>query len=895
MSAHVCSDAVHASRLSRCIHFALALGIASALTSLSASANEAAAAPPAEAATDSVQAMDAVEVTAHYGYQPVEVKKDAIQLVDSAVYDDIEAPTGDNSIASMLVQLPGISAEEDGDEPRYITIRGISADLNTTTLDGITLATVGENGSGARRANLQLIPSDLSSRTDVSKTFTAEQDGGAIGGVIDIVSRSAMDHAEPYFMADAYGIYSTFDGPRGVNTIGSSKSHWGKGLKTVFANRFGADGQFGLVFSGRYQDRVRNAAKRWTDQKNYFDQDGLRINGPDEEQGWNGMVASNNHSYAAYSNFITNKGASAKLEWTPSLPLYGSVLAYSYQREETSNFNANDINLRNEYVLEQTPDSGRAQVYSLYTKHRYNQWDRKNSGLLTRLDWQGEDSLLSFRAGYSREQYEDHEPYVQARAYPRSEFLDYYNEPFPGVASLDNPAFLLDSQYKLSSANVTDNQAEENVLDARLDFSRNIDPQDTGFGFRSGVEWRRLRIGKNVDSTRYATGRVMDDYLFDPGYVQHGAKYPQPWIDHNAFWGAPDLKLNPSATEYYSRNADYDYTEKLRTGYVSLHYATDRTRYILGLRSDQVDFDAHTPVIEDGVALAQKGAVDGGYDQLLPSFNVLHRIGDGINLRFSYSRTLGRPTPGDIAQAESVTCGEDEDLGPGCSISRGNPELKPRRADNYDVAFERYFNGNNGLLSLAYFEKRIADDIFTLTTEEQIGDTLYRIRQPLNAEESSIRGLELSAVNRRFSFLPGALANLGASFNATYMDGEMNYSSDAGSRKLDRLLYQPRWIGNATLTYGIPAIRGTARLSANYRGKYLSSIGASPWLDKGRDELTTVDLSFWHRVGSKLVLKYEIDNLLHSRPKYVVGNDLQYLGQRDEYGQGFYFHAIYEL
>jgi outer membrane receptor protein involved in Fe transport len=112
--------------------------------------------------------------TAHKAQSPA--------LVDTVVYDDLETISADGNVAEQLRLLPGISTIDEGDAPRFITIRGISPDLNQTTIDGITLASIGNDGEGSRSVNLQIIPSELTQRMDVYKTFTAEQDGAAIGG-----------------------------------------------------------------------------------------------------------------------------------------------------------------------------------------------------------------------------------------------------------------------------------------------------------------------------------------------------------------------------------------------------------------------------------------------------------------------------------------------------------------------------------------------------------------------------------------------------------------------------------------------------------------------------------------------------------------------------------------
>ena len=70
-------------------------------------------------------------------------------------------------------------------------------------------------------------------------------------------------------------------------------------------------------------------------------------------------------------------------------------------------------------------------------------------------------------------------------------------------------------------------------------------------------------------------------------------------------------------------------------------------------------------------------------------------------------RSIGRPNQSDLAGGESRS-----DIGGVISVSRPNPELKPRRADNFDLSLEYYFDGGNGLLSAGVFHKNIKDEIF---------------------------------------------------------------------------------------------------------------------------------------------------------------------------------------
>lgn len=851
---------------------------------------------PAPAADES----EAITVTGSYGYQPVDVKRRQNVIVDSVLNDDIEAPTGDNSIAQMVMQVPGVGYIADGDEPRYVTLRGLSPDLNVTTIEGLNIATIGESGTGARRVNMQQLPSDLAGRVDVYKTMTAEQDAAGIGGAVDIVTRSAFTTKTPYLMVDAYGIYSTFKGPGGENSGGSKRHHWGEGLKAVFSTRFGSESQFGLTVSGRFQERVRNSSKNWHDGQTYFNTAGASIgNTPDPARDWDGKRAITKFSYGDYSNTITNKGASAKLEWQPSPNVYAFVMGYWYNRKEESTMNeqefigaANRITDREEYT-------GTTGVnYLQYTLRGPDQWERVSSGAIAGTDWSlGDRSRLSVRGGYTKETFNEFEPYGRVRTVGNQsdEFFTYdLSGKQPQMTGYIGDPFA--NKWYVTRASFTTTDTYEDVADIRADYAFNLDAGSRGFGFKAGAEWRRLRLDKNIDADYRIVGTGVDatSYMYDPQYRMYPDAAANPWLNHGKFWNelVPTLPNDPVQSASSSRLSDFFYKEDVINAYLSAHYVTDHTHIIAGLRYDDASYNGHGAKTENGVLSQTEWAYQKGrYKSWLPSLNVTQNLGDNIKVRAGISRTIGRPNPADIVKAETYVC---DDAGEsGCVISRGNPDLKPRRSTNYDLAFEGYF-GNSGLVALSLFAKEIKDDIFTLRTEVPGEDGLTTvITQPMNAETSKIKGVELALVQRSFGFHP----NLGASFNLTWMKGKMNYRTNntGGVRTVDGLVSQPKWLANLAVSYDIPIIRATARLSANYQSDNLDAVGVDNWADKYKRAQTSIDFSFWHELNDHLTLKYEFDNITNSRPEWFHTRNLGTNSQRDNYGRSIYVHAIYKM
>jgi len=62
------------------------------------------------------------------------IKRNFAGVVDSITYDDTSNLGGATSIAQLLTQLPGVTGIRNGDEPRYISVRGVSSDLIPTVI-----------------------------------------------------------------------------------------------------------------------------------------------------------------------------------------------------------------------------------------------------------------------------------------------------------------------------------------------------------------------------------------------------------------------------------------------------------------------------------------------------------------------------------------------------------------------------------------------------------------------------------------------------------------------------------------------------------------------------------------------------------------------------------------
>ena len=92
-----------------------------------------------------------------------------ISLVDSDALGDFP----DTTAAEAIRRLSGISIENDQGEGRYVTIRGLSSDLNAIAINGTSVM----SPESDRSTLLDGLPTELLDSITVFKSLTPDQDG----------------------------------------------------------------------------------------------------------------------------------------------------------------------------------------------------------------------------------------------------------------------------------------------------------------------------------------------------------------------------------------------------------------------------------------------------------------------------------------------------------------------------------------------------------------------------------------------------------------------------------------------------------------------------------------------------------------------------------------------
>ena len=118
----------------------------------------------------------------------IERQKKSNQVV-SVIDSDAMGEFPDETAAESVRRLSGVSVENDQGEGRYVTLRGMSGDLNAVTMNGATIPAP-ESG---RKVLLDGLPTELLDSIEVYKTLVPSQDLEGIGGRIEFKTTRATD------------------------------------------------------------------------------------------------------------------------------------------------------------------------------------------------------------------------------------------------------------------------------------------------------------------------------------------------------------------------------------------------------------------------------------------------------------------------------------------------------------------------------------------------------------------------------------------------------------------------------------------------------------------------------------------------------------------------------
>ena len=823
-------------------------------------------------------------------------QKQALNVINIETYNTIKQMP-DVTVAEALQRIPGIARETDEGEARYINIRGLDADLNSTTFDGVRLMPT-NNASpfgGYRGVALDVIPIGLVGAITVTDTNLPTQDAEALGGTVNITPKTAPPSGKPFLEGRIGGGYEPL---RGTPIID---------LQVSGGTRFGGPGTPGGGVSAYSDDPFSVVATL----AYYEDKRGI----DDVEPAYIGGVSHSDPLYFAMNNL-------QQRDYELHRKRFGGGLDFGYQPDADDQYyvRAFQAGYGEDYhrqFLNLLPDCAPAvnasgQIIDTLTGvsnqclsppgpnpdiqmgfRDEREVDKESLYMIGGKNVFSGGQELDYRAAYTRGTW--HKPFDY------DSFFNYAN-PLGAASPITiaygpngeghtplytisgAPGYLDAANYTLSGFG---NSSAYNY-DQEWSFASNLDLPVSWAGGSSedlklGVSARLRKKLESYYQTSYPTlpaisltqasgGRPPESYYDNqymnppdvlPGYLQSrlGAGTAQP----------SDLLFDDS--QYLLGK------EKVYAAYVQYHVQWDKFGVVGGVRVENTHDDlASFGLVTDASGNQTALPVDASnsYTDVFPGVQAKYTITHSLIARASWSSTLARPGFNQITPNALV------DLGSGI-INVGNPKLKPAYAHSFDAALEDYLP-HAGILSLDVFDKEIKDYIIPDQTGAQISffggfaDAL-RTYTYENASHSYARGAMFN-YQQDLDFLPGLLSGLGIGANYTYVDSRFQVRPG----QYAQLPSSSKNTWNATVFYKRDGL--LLRVAGYGVSADLFAIGSDPTSDVYNAKRTYLDFGGSYDIDENWQLYFNAQDLLNTPHAFWQGSADRPI-QREFYGQTY--------
>lgn len=758
----------------------------------------------------------------------------------------------DQNVAESLDRLPGISVARDQGEGRFVVIRGIDPDLNSVNLEGVPLSSPDADD---RAVLLDVIPSDIVESIRVSKTVLPDQPHDSIGGHIDIRMPSAFDREERTLTGTIQGNYDDL-----------SEELKGRGTFT-FGDRFGADNMLGFLGSVTYDEREFGSDN----------QEG----GPWEEE--DGMWVPDEFEYREYDLTRKRLGLVANLEARPNINTSYFLRANYNELEDTEtrhliNYGIDELVDYRNYAgtadmevgneLKDRTETMSEYVISLGGKNAINDW------------------TLDYTGGYSHS--EEDTPDDLEAVYELEGFTGDYTDGdgyHPKVIFNSGTDHRVAADYEFDGIEDANQLVENDSWYGSVNFRKDLALSLPSFIKAGGS------MGLNEKTSDIET------FVSDDNPSQFDTLAGNTASGRKEFFPEDTPFISKDVLDYYSGNKDefamerdlvdsvvddFETTEDVYAGYLMGGVEYNVMKFIAGVRVEYTDFESQgyqvniQEINDEEVITATRITADNDYTNVLPGLHCRWNIADELIFRASWTNTIVRPTHEQSRNAEEI---EDGD------VERGNPDLDPYEAMNYDMSL-RYYMSDLGMISLAAFYKDIDKFIFQQTIEEgspytdndnEYGDlTTFN-----NGDSGEIYGIEIG-YQKQFSSLPSPFDGIGFNGNITFTDSEATVPASGGEAARDiPFIKQSDTVAAASIFYEKYGI--TLRVAGSYRDDYLDELGEIESEDRYIDEHFQVDISTGYKVNENFKLFADFINI-NNEPLRAYYDTSKTLSQYEEYG-----------
>lgn len=791
--------------------------------------------------------------------------------VSSVLTRDAIGQFPDQNVAESLRRLPGINVLNDQGEGRFVSVRGLDPNLNSSSINGTRIPAP---ESDIRAVALDVVSSDLIESIEVRKSLTPDMDADTIGASIEINTVSAFDRTDDLFTARVEGSYNHL---RDALTPKGSVS-----FSTAFSDDFGISG--GLSYYQRKFETDNVEADGWTTGDNgtdFVEEIEYRDYDVERERISATLSADMRPSDTTeiYIRGVFNQFDDQEFRRRLIFDV-GDFDAVSAASGSGTSFSDGDAEIAVERDIKDRFE--RQRIYSLTIG------GETVTGPWT-FDWAGSWSrALEIENGSV-------DPTTFARDFDDEGFavgFDYGDPQIPTYSVISGAGLFNDpAEYELDEVELTalsDAEDEELMLRGNIAHLFAFDGGDFTVQAGAQARWREKTFDGQIEFYEDATGTyTLADVLGSSTYRLQPIDPVPGFTDATDFFFANRgiFELQPIDSQFDSAVEDYRNNEDIYAGYLLGRWDSDTLRVIGGVRVERTENEIRgnfTQLIEEGaifngapldddIVLVSPTFIERDYTDWLPSLTVRYEPIDNLVFRAAGYRSLVRPNLGDLAPRFAVEENDDNER----EGEFGNPDLLPYEAWNFDGSVEYYFS-SNGAISANVFYKDI--DNFIVDFNDMDGGVFNGVRFdeaviPINGEGADVLGFELSFA-QAFTFLPSPLDGFLLNANYTYTDAEGTVLDDNNVPRTIPLPASSENTFNIVLGYEKGPI--SIRLAGTYRDIYLDELGGAPDEDRYVDDHFQLDASVKFDVTDNVQLFWEWVNITDA-PYFAYQN---YNGQR---------------
>ncbi|SHF88327.1 TonB-dependent receptor [Microbulbifer donghaiensis] len=806
-------------------------------------------APTILAQSSSEQMEEVVAIGIRHSLEAAaDAKRDDARVVDAVVAEDI-GKLPDNNIAEALQRVTGVSINRDFGVGSEVSIRGLPQ--NRVEVNGRSTLGDGRNG-----VNFQDFPADFLSKVEVIKSPTPEMIEGALGGTISLVTARPLDLNAPLASISVQGEYAD----KADNWAPIISSSVGDSWDLGEAGTFGA--MASLSYQDRTLRRDESLVQLQVGPVD-FNNDGT-IDAADNAKNTpsGNYVYGREHTYNPRTEERERTAFNVSFQWAPASEQGQFYLDLNATERSGSQGTFSLLHVGGTPVATPgvTYEDGNGQLQN-FTYDSIQPLQTAGSSFRNTEayshafggEWNFTDKL-TVSGEYSTAESDSYTPFSEFRFRGTDRALE-------GDGHADENKWLIPVRFvnSNSGAPVVDfadgyvftdqqNQAFRRYEDTRTYIVNQEDALrfDLEYAEPFGLEWlSAVKTGVRVTSREYEQNQYqfritnifknLTDADGNPDIIwmeDIAAQFPNAiteydfsgdGFEHTGMSGAYDLA---KVTGYdvgllQNQQATFDIVKQLLAGtnmqvdgslsdnleyqegaysaigedtsamYLQANLDFGNVRAVVGGRYVSTDLETSAYQSVDGVY--EKVSADTSYNDFLPSLNVTWDVTEDTLMRFAAAKVMRRA---DFSELSPAYAFRDAYI----AASRGNPELEPYRATQYDISAEHYWDGN--MVSATLFYKDVAS--FTERTYEcenlpEIVGTLTNTSdfdkiclwqangiqyanastptsamgiltdRVTNGEDGKVQGLELG-YQQAFDFLPGRWSGLGISANYTYAD-----------------------------------------------------------------------------------------------------------------------------